>query len=366
MLGKGFSTVSVTDRIQELEERLEQTPRNKGTETARAQLKAQIAQLKEKQEQSSGSGGGGGYAVQHRGDATICLVGPPSVGKTSLLNALTGVDAETAAYEFTTLTVNPGMVTVNGAQLQLLDVPGLVGGAASGRGGGKQVLSVVRNADLLLLVTDADNMDMLTAMKHELADAGIYINRTRPDIQVEEKERGGLRITSTVDLEHVDMFEEAFRAYGFVNAVVTIREQVTVDEALAAVSPASCYIPAIPVVNKADTVDTPPAIPDVITGDPVYTSAETGHGLDALKEQMWNRLDVMQIFLKQPGEDPSDDPLIIAKESTVADVASQIHGDVKENLRHARVWGESADFPGQQVGDGHVLRPGDTVELRYR
>lgn len=61
------------------------------------------------------------------------------MGKSSLLNELTGTESEAAAYEFTTLTCIPGVIHYNDAKIQLLDLPGIIEGAAQGKGRGRQV-----------------------------------------------------------------------------------------------------------------------------------------------------------------------------------------------------------------------------------
>lgn len=96
--------------------------------------------------------------------------GFPSVGKSTLLTHLTGTESEAAAYEFTTLTCIPGVIHYNDAKIQLLDLPGIIEGAAEGKGvpvgcqcheytcdtgRGRQVIAVCKSADLLLMVLDA-------------------------------------------------------------------------------------------------------------------------------------------------------------------------------------------------------------------
>lgn len=61
------------------------------------------------------------------------------MGKSSLLTELTGTESEAAAYEFTTLTCIPGVIHYNESKIQLLDLPGIIEGAAQGKGRGRQV-----------------------------------------------------------------------------------------------------------------------------------------------------------------------------------------------------------------------------------
>ena len=68
---------------------------------------------------------------------------------------LTDTKSEDAAYEFTTLTCIPGNVYYKGCRIQILDLPGIIEGAAYGRGRGRQVIAVAKSADLILMVLDA-------------------------------------------------------------------------------------------------------------------------------------------------------------------------------------------------------------------
>lgn len=121
------------------------------------------------------------------------------MGKSTLLTKLTGTESEAAAYEFTTLTAVPGITRYHGARIQMLDLPGIIEGAADGKGRGRQVISTARTSDLILIV-----LDVLKPITHklliekELEGFGIRLNKTPPKLIFRRKERGGISFVSHV------------------------------------------------------------------------------------------------------------------------------------------------------------------------
>ena len=161
--------------------------------------------MKEKQLARSSSGKKGeGYEVRKTGDGTVVLLGFPSVGKSTLLNALTDADSPVGAYAFTTLTVIPGVLNYKHAKIQVLDVPGVVHGAAAGTGRGKEVLSVIRNADLVLFIIDVFHPDQYKTLLKEVNEANVRINQKAPDVKIVKTPRGGINIGTTVKLTRID------------------------------------------------------------------------------------------------------------------------------------------------------------------
>ena len=74
--------------------------------------------------------GGDGFDVQKNGDARVAIIGFPSVGKSTFLSTVTTTQSAVAAYEFTTLTCVPSTLEYKDAKIQLLDLPGIIEGAA--------------------------------------------------------------------------------------------------------------------------------------------------------------------------------------------------------------------------------------------
>ena len=131
----------IEDRIKELEERMAKTIPNKHTQKSINFIRSQLAKCRDELVRiaSTKRGGGSGFGVKKSGDRQVAFIGYPSVGKSSLLNLLTEghTDSKVAAYDFTTLSAIPGMMEIEQAKIQLIDLPGIILGAASGRGRGR-------------------------------------------------------------------------------------------------------------------------------------------------------------------------------------------------------------------------------------
>jgi hypothetical protein len=144
--------MDIAEQIKQLEEEIKRTPYNKATEHHIGRLKAKLAKLKEESEKRK-TKVKRTFSIKKEGDATVVLVGFHSVGKSTLLNALTGARSEIADYDFTTLKPIPGILEHRGAKIQLVDVPGIIEGALESKRG-KEIISAVRTADMVLLIAD--------------------------------------------------------------------------------------------------------------------------------------------------------------------------------------------------------------------
>ncbi len=113
-------------------------------------------------------------AVRREGAAQIALVGPPNAGKSSLLQALSSIQIRTGDYAFTTTRPVAATTRLGGVLVQLVEIPGLIEGAADDRGGGRALLGVLRNADAILWCHACDRpAEELETIRGEVAAAGI-------------------------------------------------------------------------------------------------------------------------------------------------------------------------------------------------
>ena len=186
--------MGIPEKIKAIQDEMAKTKINKATEHHLGLLKAKIAKLKREQEEKKSKKGAktDGFDVKRSGDATVVFIGFPSVGKSTLLNKLTGAKSTVAAYQFTTVTVVPGMMEYRGARIQLLDLPGIIKGASAGKGLGKRILAVARNADLVLLMLDVFQPYHEDVLVNELANIGIRLNQKPPNIVIEKTTTGGI------------------------------------------------------------------------------------------------------------------------------------------------------------------------------
>jgi ribosome-interacting GTPase 1 len=362
--------MGIPEKIKKLEDDIHRTQINKKTEHHIGLLKAKIAKLKREQEeqQSRGSGSSIGYDVKKTGDATVVLIGLPSVGKSTLLNRLTNAKSKVAAYQFTTLTVVPGVMEYRGARMQVLDLPGIIEGASSGKGLGKRVLSVARSADLILFIVDVFQPEAVGVLRRELRNIGIRADEKPPNVTIEQTSSGGINVSVQTKLTKIseELIKDILRVYDINNARVIVREDISDEQLVDVLLGNRVYIPSLTVMNKVDLVNAG-FINEVTAKLPekfIPVSAESNVNIKALKEEIYRKLDFIRIYMKPRGQEADmKEPLIIKNGSNVMDVCNKLHRKMKDDLRYAQIWGRSVKFGGQKVGATHKLMDEDVITL---
>ena len=106
--------------------------------------------------------------------ADIGLVGLPSAGKSSLINALTAANSKVGAYPFTTKIPHLGVLRRGSLEVVIADIPGLIEGASQGAGLGHRFLKHVARTSFLAYLTDLGEEDPVSAVKILEEELGSY------------------------------------------------------------------------------------------------------------------------------------------------------------------------------------------------
>ncbi|HMA59202.1 MAG TPA: GTPase [Halanaerobiales bacterium] len=300
------------EKIAALREMLSIMPKHKGTEKLQADLKKRISKVKEeKKKKSKSKSTYNPYLIDKEGAGQVILLGSPNVGKSSILDSLSNAKVEVAEYPFTTSLPLAGMVEYEDIQIQLIDTPPLVPEDVPG-----PMISAIFHADYITIVIDASADDCLDQL------SGI----------IEFLE--GKRIIR-------DEIPENVKGYHLEDILVLATK-----------------------VDLSGSKDNIEIIKELYPNlDLLKISNKTDQNLDKLPKILFNKLNVIRVYSKAPGEEPDyDRPYILDKGETVLDFAQLVHKDFAKNLQKARIWG-SAKFDGQHVAKDHVLEDQDVIEL---
>lgn len=342
-------------QISRIEKDIRDLPYHKGTEHHHAVMRARLAKLNDELNGGNlkgGGGGGMGYAIKHSGDASVVLVGLPSVGKSTLLNAVTNAESRVGNYDFTTLGVVPGMMEYKGVRIQILDLPGIVEGASKNKGFGKKVLSVIRASDLVVLMTDIQRIEWLKQVENELYRSGMRLNTQKSKISIHRTHKGAIQVIDPYQSFEKETVIDIAKEMGFDNAIIQIGEKIEgIEKLIDALSKSIKYMPSVEVITKIDMAKN--FNPKIVgkKDNVVLMCADKGIGLDDFKEKIWKGLGLVRVYLKRERNLEADkiQPLILKSNSTLDDVLKRISNQMRDDVNKAYIWGKNARFPGQEV-----------------
>lgn len=286
------------------------------------------------------------------------------------MSKVTRTKSEVAQYAFTTLTSVPGVLEYNGAEIQILDLPGIIQGASEGKGRGRQVVATAKTADLILMVLDATKPDeQREILERELEAVGIRLNKPKPNIYLKAKKTGGLKFNATSPPKYLNerLVGDILKDYKIHSAEVLVRdENCTVEDFIDVINATHrSYIPCLYCYNKIDAVSLEET--DRLARLPHSTviSVSTGLGLEDLLERIWADLNLLRTYTKPKGQAPDfTEPLVVrAAHNTIENVCDSIHREMKHKFRYAMVWGASTKHSPQRCGLQHRVAEGDVISI---
>jgi len=327
------------EKLEHLKEMLRTIPKHKGTDHLQGDIKRWIKEITEEIGAAAKSGKKKGpvHSIRREGAAQIALLGAPNSGKSELHSRLTGSKADIGPYPFTTKLPQPGMLPFEDVAFQIVDLPPISADYIE-----SWIVNSLQPADGVLLVVDLADpacAEHIQAILAQLNERKIDLHGWWP----------GLKGPKPVP-------EPVFDEDG---------EEILGD-------PFRISLPAILVGNKADQVEDPVAELQVLTElleldlPVVAVSALTGAGCEAIGPLLFQGLQVVRVYTKQPGKPADTDrPFTLRRGQTVMHVAEQVHKDIASALRYAKIWGTEV-YAGQQVGPEHPLADKDIIELHMK
>lgn len=367
--------MGLLDKIKDLEKEMERTQKNKATEHHFGLMKARLAKMRSMLLEPPKKTGdkGDGFDVMKHGHARIAMLGFPSVGKSTILNAFTETESEVNERDFTTLTCVPGMLYYNNCKIQLLDLPGIIEGASEGKGKGRQVIACAKSSDLILIILDAGKYeDQREKILKELELVGIRLNKEKPNIILKGTAGGGVQLSSLYKLTKVTQEEVRMvcHEYKLSNCQVTFKDDYDIDDLIDTLEGNRRYIRGLFVYNKIDMITMEDVDYLAHLPDSVVLSANKGYGNQFFLAQIWEYLGLVRIYTKKKGEHPDfKEPVVLRKSKggfSVRTACNSIHRELINNFKEAIVWGRSVKYSPQKVGLSHILQDEDVIQIHKK
>ncbi|MEM0362981.1 MAG: TGS domain-containing protein [Sulfolobaceae archaeon] len=328
------------EKYQALQEFLKEVPKHKGTENLVYWVKRRMAELREEIEiKKSKKSGSFSLFVEKEGAGQAILIGDILL-RSEIMRKLTNV-----RQEFSNLPV-PGMIRYEDIQIQLVNPPKTLPLS--------RIIGLIRNADELVIAVN--NKEEFLSIRKTLEDNNIFLKKPKGRVVIERTRYGisGIRIVNLGKIVDSDesKVREFIESFGIKSAIVKIIGEVTLDDIEKSIFEAVSYKPTIIIAkDKFEIEDLKVLVLNEI---------------EKLPKLLFEMLEVIRVYTKEPGEEPTKEPLVLKKGATVLDVAKKLHSSLAENFKYARVWGKSVKYQGQKVGQSYVLEDGDIVEIHTK
>ncbi len=303
------------DKIEALEEMLMLMPKHKGTDKLRADLRKRIARHKSETRQKKGLAKGvTAYSIEREGAAQAIVVGVPNVGKSSIVAALTNAKPEVADFPHSTWWPASGMANFENIQFQLIDTPPVPTEFID-----PGLTDLLRRTDIIVVMIDIQGDPL-----QQLEDTITFLNGLRiypPGVPI------------AADLKKAPFIKKVLLS------VNKVDDESAKEDYRAFQDLCELPLPSVPI------------------------SIRNGYNLLEFLKKIYEMADVIRVYTRSPGKEPDlKSPFVLPKQSTLAELAEEIHKDFVTRLKFAKVWGKSV-FGGQMVQRDYVLQDGDIVEI---
>ncbi|MCK5624564.1 50S ribosome-binding GTPase [Candidatus Pacearchaeota archaeon] len=276
------------DKIRFLEEMIKECPKHKSSENMLANLRTRYKKLTSQLEKAKKSGKSSKAGIKKE-DLQAVLIGKSNSGKSTLLTLLTNASPRISDTKFTTTHPVIGMMNYEGANIQLIEIPGIESEYYD--------KGLANTADtILIVITKLDQLKQIEE-KIEKSYGKRIIIFNKSDILTENEKR---KISATLQS----------KKYNFVMSSS---------------------------ISKQDFND--------------------------LKSKLLQSFGKIRVYTKEPKKEKSKRPIILEPNSTVRDLAKNLHKNFIEKFKFAKVWGPSSKFAGMTCGLKHVLKDKDIIEL---
>ncbi len=385
---KYLDASSIDEKIKRLEEFLSLVPKHKATENIVALNKSRLAKLRREQESEKIRVKSIGklvspFSIKKEGIQVILISDyhTPGVGKTSLLNLLTGAAKEKIG-KFTAIP-EIGIYEYDKIRYQIVDMPSIMEGASIGIGNGKEIISQLRAADLMCLCVDLsrDYKEQMDLLLSELNKSHIRINVPPPPITIEKTGANKIQVfyqtneskENTNIEELTERIREITHAGGIRNAIVKVFGKITLDHIVDTLNPSVVYKKAIILGTKGDLSLTKNTFHNLeeLYSDKfpliIGTSNRKKEIPNNFGEVILKHLKKIKVYTMNKSV-VAEKPLILDSDPipTVRDVSIKIHRKFFESFDYAIIIRKDARQLKKKVGLDYELKENDIIELHIK